>query len=262
MRMPLWFRLALGVMFAVLLVPFALLRSGAGRTAVAEALTRSFGAEIEPMLAAQAMAPERFKLPADGSYSINGMPVEYHTYPVRRESAASTVAKFQDAFERMGFEVKLVPTAGAPTLVGVHPGTKMMLTIRPVRDSVGTPGVRLTQQDLSRFDPGFDARIPGLPVYPGATQRIVISSIEGKPSRSLSYQASGSPGMVEQFYREEMHADGWQRFDPPARLPAGSPVALFFERNGLESSLLIAPEEASTGAFVMITLTGDPADLS
>jgi hypothetical protein len=261
-RMPLWFRVAVCTMFAVLLVPFVLLHSGSGRNAMADALARSFGVEMVPMLATQAMLPGAFQFPADGSYSINGMPVEYHTYPVLHETAQSIVGRFQHVFEKSGFQVKLVPTEGSPTLVGIHPDTKMMLTVRPVRDSEGTPGIRLTQQDLSKFDPKFDARIADLPVYPRATQRILISSIEGTHTRSLTYQAPGSAAMVEQFYRDEMHAEGWRRFDPPARLPPGNPVALFFERDGVESSLLIAPQEGSSSTFVMITLTGDPANLS
>src|SRR5262245_28029967 len=260
--MPIWFRAAVCTMFAALLLPFVLLHSSGGTNAIAEALARSFGAEVEPMLATQAMIPGSFQLPPDGSYSINGMPVEYHTYAVLHESAQSIVGRFQHVFEQSGFQVKLVPTEGSPTLVGIHPDTKMMLTVRPVRDSEGTPGIRLTEQDLSKFDPKFDARIADLPVYPRATQRLLVSSIEGKRSRSLTYQAPGSAAMVEQFYRDEMHAEGWRRFDPPARLPAGNPVALFFERDGLESSLLITPQEGSSSTFVMITLTGDSADLS
>ncbi|MGH7803047.1 MAG: hypothetical protein ACREQJ_01765, partial [Candidatus Binatia bacterium] len=103
---------------------------------------------------------------------------------------------------------------------------------------------------------------PGVPVYPGAGQRIRISSIEGRPSQSLSYFAAGSVEMVEQFFREEMKSAGWERHDPPLRLPPGSPVTLFFERERLESSVLIVPQSGTSASFVMVTLTGDPEELS
>jgi hypothetical protein len=258
--MPTWFRVAFLAMATALLVPFVLVKTGAGRDAVAQAV-RSLGSRVDPLLAADAAIPDRFALPADGSYSINGMPVEYHTYAVK-ESAEAVTRKFQLGFERAGYKYRVVDAQGAPTLVAIHPDTKMMLTVRLVRDRAGTPGMRLTQQDLSKLDPAFDARIAGLPLYPRATERVLISSIEGPPWRSLSYSAPGSPRMVEQFYRDEMSARGWRKLDPPVRLPEGSPVSLFFERNGLESSLLTVPIEGSTGAFVMVTLTGDPTGLS
>jgi len=247
-------------MTTLLLTPFVLLKTGTGRDAVAYSLSK-FANRVDPLIAADAVLPGRLALPADGSYSINGMPVEYHTYAVK-ESADEISRKFKLGFERAGYKFGVFEIQGAPTLVAIHPDTKVMLTVRLVRDRAGKPGMRLTQQDLSKLDPGFDARIPGMPLYPGASQRMLISSIEGAPSQSLSYRAPGSPAMVEQFYRDEMSAAGWRRFDSPTRLGGDSPVSLFFEREGLESSLLIVPQEASSGTFVMLTLTGDPADLS
>jgi hypothetical protein len=258
--MPTWFRVALLAMTTLLLAPFVLLKTGAVQDAVAYTVSK-LGKRVDPLLVADAALPGSLALPADGSYSINGMPVEYHTYAVK-ESADDVSRKFKLGFERAGYKFGVFDVRGTPTLVAVHPDTKMMLTVRLVRDRAGKPGMRLTQQDLSKLDPNFDARIPGMPLYPGAKQRMLISSIKGTPSQSLSYRAPGSPAMVEQFYRDEMSAGGWRRLDAPTRLGGDSPVSLFFERDGLESSLLIVPQEASSGTFVMLTLTGDPADLS
>ena len=262
MNLPRWFRVFFVVAFALLLVPFVLLKTSIGRDAIAYGIAGAFdGGRLTPLLASDAVLPGRFELPADGTYVINGMPVEYHTYPVR-ESAASLTRQFQRGFEAAGFEQKLIDVQGGRTLVAVHPETKMMLTVRLVRDRAGKAGVRLTQQDLSKLDAGVDTELPGVPTYPGAGQRLHISSVGGRPAQSLSYVASGSVGMVEQFYRDEMRAEGWQRLDPPVRLPEGSPLTLFFERRGLESSVLIVPQDGMSGAFVMITLTGDAEDAS
>jgi hypothetical protein len=256
-RMPLWFRIAFGASFALMLVPFVVLKTGVGQEAIAYGVANLFeSGRLAPLLATDAALPGRFELPADGSYVMNGMPVEYHTYPVR-ESAASLTRQFQGSFERAGYKHKVVDVEGAPTLVAVHPETKMMLTVRLVRDRMGKPGVRLTQQDLSKLQAGTDVELPRVPTYPRAGQRVHISALEDRPSQSLSYLASGSVGMVEQFYRDEMKAEGWRRLDPPVRLPEGSPVPLFFERNGLESSILVVPLEGSSGTFVMVTLTGE-----
>lgn len=259
MRMPRWFRFAVFALAAALLVPFVLLKSSSGREALAYA-TRSVAGAM-PILDAHAALSGQVALPGDGSYRINGMPVEYHTYAVR-EDASSITRKFQAGFEKAGYKHGVVAVQGSPMLVALHPETQMMLTVRLVRDRQGTPGMRLTQQDLSKLDPAYDARIPGMPLYPGSTERMLVSSIEGTPSQSLTFQAPGSAPMVEQFYRTEMQAEGWQRFEPPVRLPDGSPVSLFFERDGLESSLLIVPQEGTTASFVMLTLTGDPEGLS
>lgn len=259
--MPVWFRFAVGATFALLLVPFVVIKTGVGRDAIAYGVSRAIDAGLPRLLATDAALPERFALPADGSYVINGMPVEYHTYPVRSGPDALT-RQFQQSFEAAGYQHKIVDVQGSPTLVAVHPDTKMMLTVRLVRDLRGQAGVRLTQQDLSKFQPDVATEIEGLPVYPGAGQRLHVSTLEGRPSQSLSYVAMGSVAMVEQFYRDEMEGTGWRRLDPPVRPPEGAPLPLFFERGKLESSVLIIPQEDASGAFVMVTLTGDPEEAS
>ena len=258
--MPRWFRVFVIGLAAALLVPFFVVRSGLDRGAVAATLSSVAGA-FEPIVHAQLALPEQFTLAADGSYVINGMPVEYHTYAAP-ERPEQIIRKFQEGFGEAGYEHVTVDSMGSPMLVAVHPDTKMMLTVRFVHDQAGTLGMRLTQQDLSKFDPEFRAKIPGLPVYPGATQQTAISSRQGPPAQSLSFLASGSVTMVEQFYRGEMRAAGWRILEAPVRMPEGAPRPLFFERGKLESSVLIMPRDSASGAFVMVTLTGDPEELS
>ena len=258
--MPRWFRFAVFGLAALLLVPFLVVRTGIDRGAVAATLA-SVAGSFEPVVRAQLALPDQFLLAADGSYVINGMPVEYHTYAAP-ESPELIVKKFHDGFAAAGYEQAILDAPGAPTLVAVHPETKMMLTVRFVYDQVGTLGMRLTQQDLSKLDPDYKAAIPGLPVYPGATERIAISSGDGSAARSLSFLAKGSPAMVEQFYRGEMRAAGWRLLEAPVKMPPGAPLPLFFEQGALESSVLIVPQEGSSATFVMVTLTGDPEELS
>lgn len=258
-RKPWWFRLALVGLATVLLVPFFLLKRSGGVGGLAYALARFVPEAARPIVELDPLAHARIELPASGSYTINGMPVVYRTYPIR-ESAASIERKFRDGFDAAGYASEVVATSTGPLLVAVHPETHVMLTVRLVRDREGKPGMRLTQQDLSKLDPTYDARIPEIPTYPGAEEKVLLAADEGRDTRSLSYSAPGSPAMVEQFYRERMTAEGWTALEPPARLPPGSPLTLFYDRDGYEAGVVVLPREESSGSLVVLTLTAPEED--
>jgi hypothetical protein len=259
-RFPWWFRLVVVALGVFLLVPFLLLKRAGGTDGLAFALGRLVPESLRPVVALDTDVRARFEVPADGSYTINGMPVVYRTYPAR-ESAESIVRKFRDAFEGAGYRHEIVDSGAGPLLVAVHPVTHVMLTVRLVRDRAGKPGMRLTQQDLSKLDPEFDARIPEMPTYPGADRKVLLASDDGRATRSLSYWAPGSIEMVEQYYRERMAGEGWSALEPPARLPPGAPRTLFFDRAGAEAGVVVVPQEEASGSVVVLTLT-DPLEVT
>jgi hypothetical protein len=143
-----------------------------------------------------------------------------------------------------------------PTLVGIHPQTKMMLTARPGRDLRGFPVVRLSQQDLSELREDFQAEIPGVPLYPGASGKMLVASEEGPKSESLMYAAGGTVADIRSYYETEMKLAGWSPISGPP-MPEPGPIAvMFFSRDGDEASVLIGEAPNSSSSLVMVTVGG------
>src|SRR5207249_1984189 len=144
-----------------------------------------------PVLNADAMLGRRTAEPAKGSYVLNGMHVKYFTMGSPR-GGGKTIIQLENLMARAGYVHRIISIQGVPTLVGIHPETKVMLTARPGRDLKGSPAVRFSQQNLSELREDFPAEIPGVPIYPGASGKTLISSDDSPKSESLMYAADGT----------------------------------------------------------------------
>jgi hypothetical protein len=253
-RFPLWYRVAVGLVFTALLVPYFLLRGGAGQ-AFARSLVDRVAPRIMPVLRAQAALPRMQRgEPAHGAYSLNGMIVQYQTYRMPA-GAEEVVSRFEDAFRKSGYATKRIVVEGQPTLVGIHPKTMMMLAVRPGRDRSGVPIVRLSQQDLSQLKGDFRAEIKDVPAYPGA-QGMLVSSVEGRPAQSLMFLAASSPANVADYYKQEMKSFGWNRIDASTEPRGPDFSVLSFDKRGAECSILLVADAETGGTLAMVTLTG------
>jgi len=261
MRLPFWFRAVVFALFAILLVPYFLLRNGAQREALARTLAGSVIRDLAPVLQTQAVLPGGMVEPADGAYSVNGMRVEYHTYP-NRLGVKETFRRFEAAFDRVGYLHRIVPVQGATTLVAIHPETKMLLTVRPGRDPEGNPMLRLAEQNLSELDPSFRAEIEGVPEYPGAKHLMLVSSERGSLSRSLTFTTDDPAAAVARYYARAMRTSGWAPLESPRMLPQPGLEPLFFQKRQAECSVLAIPSAESGETFVMVTMTATDSSAS
>ena len=251
--MPFWFRAAAGFLFAVLLIPYVLLRGGSMGSALAKAAGIGLARPSAPVLAAERALSLRSNEPANGAYTLNGMLVRYRTYPVPA-GPDEAVSRFEAAFRKAGYRTKEVSLGGQRTLVGVHPETKMMLTMRPGHDRRGRPTVRLSEQDLSRLDASFRAEIPSVPNYPGATRKMLVKWVEGGRSTALAYVITSSAESVARFYLQEMKIRGWERLVPPAQAPFSGTSVVFFQKGEQECSVVVMPDREAGDTVVLVTV--------
>jgi len=179
--------------------------------------------------------------------------VQYHTLPAPA-GPAETLRRFDEGFHKAGYATRYLTVMGKPTLAAIHPQTKMLLTARPGYDH-GKPVVRLSQQDLSEIDPKFRVDVPGLPVISGARNRVLVRSVTGPATTSLTYTVSDAPEGAAAFYSRELAALGWERLMPPLEPPFGGLKALFFEKGSDECYLVAGPGKRPGEAIVMVTLT-------
>jgi hypothetical protein len=250
--LPLWFHVVFAGAFGVLVLGFLVVRSGA-IDARAQSIFDSMAGAVSPVLNAGAMLGRHDTESAEGSYVLNGMHVRYVTYGAPR-GGGRTIIELEQLMARAGYVHRILPIQGAPTLVGIHPETKVMLTARPGRDLAGNPAVRLSQQNLSELREDFDAQIPGVPVYPGATGKMLISSDHGPKSESLMYAALGAVADIRSYYVAEMRAAGWTALGAPSlsgRIDAG---VTFFKKGGEEASVLLTEIPETAGTLVMVTV--------
>jgi len=253
--LPLWFRAALVLSFAVLLVPFLLLRDPGIADAFARSIVERMAPRIRPALETQAALsrvtdPQSFH----GAYYLNGMLVQYQTYRARA-TAAEVIQRCERAFREAGYQTKRVLVQGQPTLVGIHPQTKMMLTVRPVGNYRGMLTVRLSQQDLAQMRDDFRAELPGFPKYPGASGNTLISSAEGPLSRNLTFVVPASSTTIADFYRSEMSSRGWSPL-PPLGSGGSDLRLLFFEKDGVDCSVMLMPIGQAGQTLAMVSING------
>ncbi len=256
-RFPLWFRAAVVALFASLWIPYFLVRGGGGAPpAFARSVFERFDRRIAPVLNTQAAMPRTLRgEPTHGAYYMNGMLVQFQMAraPV---SAEEVVKKFEAGFKKTGYLTRRILVQGQPTLVGLHPKTAMMLTVRPGRDATGQTIVRLAQQDLSMLRPDFRAEISGIPTYPGAEGTLLVQAAKGPPSQSLTFSLQTLPSTVADYYRREMANLGWEWQAIPLDGAANLTV-LQFRKHGAECSILLISDPHAFGTFVMLTKTGD-----
>jgi hypothetical protein len=188
-----------------------------------------------------------------GAYVLNGMRVEYRTYRVP-VSATEVVESFEQAFRKEGYVTKRILVQGQPTLVALHPKTNVMLTVRPGRDASGMT-VRLAQQNLSELRSDFEAKISGIPAFPGGEGRTLVQAADGPPSQSLTFLARNNREFVADYYSRELASRGWTSM--PSQVPQSSALkVLFFAKEGRECSIMLMPADAVGSTIAMISVSG------
>ena len=252
--LPLWLHfVTAGVMGALFLV-FLILR-GSGIEARAQSFFETIAQSASPVLNADAMLGRRTAESAKGSYVVNGMHVKYFTMGAP-QGGGRTIIELENLMARAGYIHRIILVQGVPTLVGIHPETKMLLTARPGRDLRGSPAVRFSQQNLSELREDFQAEIPGVPIYPGASGKMLISSEEGPRSESLMYSAGGLAEDIRRYYLTEMGLAGWSPIAAPPAPPGLSASVMFFAKAGREASVVLAEIPQSAGSMVLVTVGG------
>ena len=250
--LPLWLRVVTAGVMGTLFLGFLIVRSG-GIEARAQSFFETIAQSASPVLNADTMLGRRTTEPAKGSYVLNGMRVKYFTMGAP-EGGGKTIIELENLMARAGYIHRIIPIQGVPTLVGIHPETKMMLTARPGRDLRGSPAIRFSQQNLSELREDFQAEIPGVPIYPGASGKTLISSQDGPRSESLMYAAGGTAEDIRRYYLAEMGLSGWSPIvAPPA--PPGLPASvMFFSKGGQEASVVLAEIPQSAASMVLVTV--------
>jgi len=250
----LWFRVVLVVVFLVLVSTMLLLRNGGVRDALASSIAERLIGGYAPMMRQQLSLPRGIPEPPDGSYTVNGMLVEYHTVPAPA-GIPETMRRFEAGFHQTGFVTRAIDVMGKPTLAAIHPETKMLLTVRPGFDGAGRPTVRLAQQDLTKLDPKFRAELPGVPVIPGARNRMLVRWVTGASASSLTYTVDDQPQNAAAYYANALTGRGWRPAGPAGNPPTGEFTMLFFEKDGDECSMIAGPGGSANETVVMLTLT-------
>jgi len=255
MNLPRWFRAVLGVFFLAVVGTLLLVRNGGVREVLASTILDRVVRDYVPMMEQTIALPRRQPEPPDGAYYLNGMLVQYHTMPAT-VGPAETLRRLDVAFHQTGYRTRMLTVMNRPTLVAIHPQTKMLLTARPGRDRAGGYTVRLSQQDLSELNARFRAEIPGLPVVPGARNRILIRSAEGPPVTSMMFTVDDSPDGATSYYLNELRSLGWSRMIPPGQSPLDSMKTMFFEKGQDECYVVAGPGGRTGESFVMVMLSG------
>jgi hypothetical protein len=250
--LPLWLHFVSAGVAGVLFLGFLIVRSG-GFEARAQSFLEAMAQSASPILNAQAMLGRRTTESPQGSYTLNGMRVKYFTVGAA-QGGGKALIQLENLMARTGYVHRILTVQGVPTLVGIHPETKMMLTARPGRDLRGFPVVRLSQQDLSELREDFQAEISGVPMYPGASGKMLISSDEGPKSDSLMYSAGGTAEDIGRYYVAGMKAEGWSPIPNPAAALGVPMTVLFFAREGQEASVLLAEIPGSAASLVLVTV--------
>jgi hypothetical protein len=257
--LPLWFHLVFAGTFGALVLGFLVLRSG-GFEARAQSFFDAIAQTAAPILNADAMLGRRTAEPAQGSYVLNGMNVKYQTFGASR-GGGRTIIEIENLMARAGYVHRILLVQGVPTLVGVHPDTKVMIMARPGRDLRGNPAIRLSQLNLSELREDFDAEIPGVPTYPGATGKMLITSKDSADSASLMYAANGSVDDIRTYYLAEMKREGWSGIGAPKMPGPLEGGVIFFERGGREASVLVSEIPRTAGALVLVTVGPGQAEV-
>jgi hypothetical protein len=250
--LPLWLHFVTAGAMGALFLAFLILRID-GMEARAQSFFEAIAQSASPVLNADAMLGRRTTAPAKGSYVLNGMHVKYFTMGAP-QGGGKAIIQLENLMARAGYIHRIISIQGVPTLVGIHPETKVMLTARPGRDLKGSPAVRFSQQDLSELREDFPAEIPGVPIYPGASGKTLISSDDGPKSESLMYAAGGTAEDIRRYYLAEMRLSGWSSIAAPPAPPGLAAGVMFFSRAGQEASVLLAEIPQSAGSLVLVTV--------
>lgn len=256
--LPSWVHVVTAGVIGVLFLGFLIVRSG-GVEARAQSFFDLIARSAAPILNADSMLGRRTAEPAQGSYVLNGMHVKYFTMGAP-QGGGRTIIELENLMARAGYIHRIIPVQGVPTLVGIHPETRVLLTARPGRDRRGSPAVRFSQQNLSELREDFPAEIPGVPVYPGASGKMLISSDGGARSESLMYAAGGTAEDIRRYYLAEMQLAGWSPIVAPAAPSGLAAGVMFFSRGGEEASVLLAELPQTSAAMVLVTVGGGHAE--
>jgi hypothetical protein len=252
--LPFWFRAGVAAGFGTLFAAYALLQDPARLRLVASPLAGIAEEQLAPLLGMPSGFPPFDPEPPSGAYRVNGMLVEYASFPLG-EPPAEVLSRFALGFEKAGYEHKTTLLRGFPALVGFHPESKMLLMVRIEEGPQGSRRVRLSQQNLSQWRRGGDNEIPGLPTYPGATGKVLVEHFGERDVTTLTYVVDGTPEAVSRFYVDVLRRAGWIEDRPsPSPWIAEAPVHFLRGPEG-ECSVVATPSPGSgTSALLMVTL--------
>jgi hypothetical protein len=183
------------------------------------------------------------------------MRVKFRTFPAPL-GAGETFGRFQRGLAKAGYVTRTVAIDGRPILLGIHPDTRVMLSVRFATDRRGRSTVRVAQENLAELDPAFRAELPGVPVHPDATGRVLLEPLAGDGARSLTYSTGAAASSVRRFYLAEMERAGWSFVASPFEADPGSLSVLFFTRDDSECSIVLAPAAGASGTVVLVNLGG------
>ncbi len=254
MRMPLWFRAAVILLFAGVFAAYFLVRDTLFGNAMARSLIDRVVSEQRPALELQAILPKQRREPEGGAYRINGVRVAFRNLPAPM-GARNALTGFQSMFKRAGYIYRLVQVRGELTLVAVHPKSGMMIMVRPGRDAAGRPAMRISEHNLADANSHDTPEIPGVPMLPDAHHRMLVQSLEGPPSESMMYAASVTPAGASEFYARELRSGGWVSVAPPVTAPDSTLTAMFFQKGDRECSVLAMPSPETQETLVLVTMT-------
>lgn len=248
--MPLWFRAIVAGLFASLLMAYALLRGETESAAFGGRSSDALFSAAEPMLRMEASAP-RTKLPSRGAYRVNGMLVRFNTFA--SNDPKGQMAAFESAFRKLGYRTRRRIIQGEETLLGLHPKTKVMVSVSVTEIRPGVSGLRLSQRNLGELRRDFKAELAGIPDVSDAHARMLVGPVDGVGPDTLSYTTDSSREWVEDFYAREMAERGWQRLVPPVELRSDKFATLFFSKSDEECSIIIVSRPSGPGNAVLLT---------
>ena len=247
--MPLWFRATFAAMFALLLAGFLVNRSAGVAFGRRPAVDTS--ATPESLLGRTAIPPGKL-LPLRGGYRMNGMRVQFNTFPTPDPDGQMT--EIESALKKTGYLVRRGKVQGEETVFGVHPDTKVFVSVTKTTVQNAIPALRLTQQNAGELKADFVAELPGIPEPSDATVKTLVSSLEGDGADTLSFTSASSVDWLGTFYARTMAERGWQQLVPPMGASGARLATLFFAKDGEECSILMMPQPRGPGTGVWITL--------
>ncbi|MCX7824067.1 MAG: hypothetical protein N2689_00725 [Verrucomicrobiae bacterium] len=162
-----------------------------------------------------------FKQVYKTEYKINGANAALEVYAAELPAAVAA-RRLQDALRGRQINATVVATAagGSGVLTTREELTRMLL--QPAgQDKTMLYAVRQSAEDAAKYAAArasgeiVDAKLPGIPPYPGAR---LVHHVEDKKTKTILavYKGSGESSLVQDFYAQNLPANGWQPVFPRA----------------------------------------------
>lgn len=160
-----------------------------------------------------------FKQVYKTEYKINGADAALEVYAAD-VPAAFAAQRLQDALRarQINATVSATEAGGSGVLTTKQELTRMLLHAVG-RSKTMLYAVRQDPEDAARYAAArasgevIDAKLPGIPPYPGAR---LVHHVEDKKTKTILavYKGSGEPSPVQDFYAQNLPANGWQPVFP------------------------------------------------